>query len=274
MPRASDGTVTLPVGNPVVAGTAISADVQNATIADLASMIEDSLSRSGDGGMTVPMEFAKGTNAAPSMTFVGDTNTGVNSDTEGEVDIVANGTAAMTVATTGVTIPGTLAVTGAATVTGNATVTGTLTVTGAIGIRRSDLPAAGQVLGAGASFGGAPLVISDFSSEANLPTATGRPIIITAQAGDNSSSNRFYLTAGAGNMNGSIYLYRKIGAGAYVAIARQYFTVLATQTINLALAPFIDTPGAGSITYKLCYVVSDATGNMANEGMVLAAYEL
>ena len=105
-PRASDGTVTLPVGNPVVAGTAISADVQNATVADLASMIEDSLSRSGKGGMNTAMQFVKSISATPSITFVGDTDTGINSDTGGEVDIVANGTAALTVASTGVTIPG------------------------------------------------------------------------------------------------------------------------------------------------------------------------
>ena len=117
-PRASDGTVTLPVGNPVVAGTAISADVQNATVADLASMIEDSLSRSGKGGMNTAMQFVKSISATPSITFVGDTDTGINSDTGGEVDIVANGTAALTVASTGVTIPGTLAVTGASTLTG------------------------------------------------------------------------------------------------------------------------------------------------------------
>ena len=69
MPRDALGVVTLPVGNPVVSGTAISADVQNATVADHASMIEDSLSRSGKGGMNAAMKFADGAAATPSVTF-------------------------------------------------------------------------------------------------------------------------------------------------------------------------------------------------------------
>jgi hypothetical protein len=76
MPRDALGVVTLPVGNPVVAGTAISADVANATTADLASMIEDSLSRSGKGGMSAPMQFADGAAATPSITFSSETDTG------------------------------------------------------------------------------------------------------------------------------------------------------------------------------------------------------
>jgi hypothetical protein len=76
VPRDALGVVTLPVGNPVVAGTAISADVANATVTDLASMIEDSLSRSGKGGMNAPMQFADGAAATPSITFSSETDTG------------------------------------------------------------------------------------------------------------------------------------------------------------------------------------------------------
>ena len=56
MPRDASGNMTLPVGNPVVSGTAISSAVQNATMADLAAEIQDSLSRSGKGGMLVAFE--------------------------------------------------------------------------------------------------------------------------------------------------------------------------------------------------------------------------
>ena len=77
MPRAADGTVTLPTGNPVVAGTAISDTVHNATMADMASMVEDSLCRSGKGGMLAPLQFSDGTVAAPGVTFTNEPSTGL-----------------------------------------------------------------------------------------------------------------------------------------------------------------------------------------------------
>jgi len=77
MPRASDGTVTLVTGNPVVDGTVIDTDIHNATVADLASMIQDSLSRSGKGGMQAAMTFADGASATPSIAFTNETNTGL-----------------------------------------------------------------------------------------------------------------------------------------------------------------------------------------------------
>ena len=77
MPRASDGTVTLPSGNPVVAGKAALASVENATMADIASMLEDSLSRSGKGGMASPMLFADGTSAAPGVAFTNEPTSGL-----------------------------------------------------------------------------------------------------------------------------------------------------------------------------------------------------
>jgi hypothetical protein len=129
MPRDALGVVTLPVGNPVVAGTAISADVANATVADLASMIEDSLSRSGKGGMASAMQFVKSIATTPSITFVGDTDTGINSDTGGKVDLVGNGTVALAATSAGIAIPGTLGVTGAATLASTLAVTGVITAT-------------------------------------------------------------------------------------------------------------------------------------------------
>jgi CheY-like chemotaxis protein len=76
MPRDANGNMTLPAGNPVVTGTAISSAVHNATIADLAAEIQDSLSRSGKGGMNAAMKFDDGVETAPSITFTNETNTG------------------------------------------------------------------------------------------------------------------------------------------------------------------------------------------------------
>jgi hypothetical protein len=85
MPRASDGTVTLPVGNPIVAGTTSNSDQMNATITDLASMIEDSLSRSGKGGMTAPLRFGNGTVSAPGISFDSESGSGLYREVAGQI---------------------------------------------------------------------------------------------------------------------------------------------------------------------------------------------
>ena len=77
MPRAADGTMTLPAGNPVVAGTTASATVHNNTLEDIRAELQDSLSRSGKGGMTATFKIADGEAAAPGIAFTGDTNTGL-----------------------------------------------------------------------------------------------------------------------------------------------------------------------------------------------------
>ena len=78
MPRDESGTYTLPSGsNPVVAGTVIEAADFNATANDIAAALTDSLSRDGDGGMTVPFEFSDGTVSAPGITWTSEITTGV-----------------------------------------------------------------------------------------------------------------------------------------------------------------------------------------------------
>lgn len=69
MPRAANGTYTLPVGNPVVTNTPISSTVQNTTMSDVAAALSDSLSRSGLGGMLAPLPFIAGTVNAPGFTW-------------------------------------------------------------------------------------------------------------------------------------------------------------------------------------------------------------
>lgn len=77
MPRANDGTVTLPGGNPVAAGTVATAAVENATMTDIAAMLEDSLSRTGKGGMAIPMLFPDGTSSAPGIGFTNEPTSGL-----------------------------------------------------------------------------------------------------------------------------------------------------------------------------------------------------
>lgn len=79
--RNGSGTYSLPntgsVPNPVVTGTTITSAWANGTLSDLATEMSDSLSRSGKGAMTAPLQLANGTAAAPALTFASDTDTGI-----------------------------------------------------------------------------------------------------------------------------------------------------------------------------------------------------
>lgn len=75
--RNSGGVYSLPAGNPVVAGTAISPTVHNATMSDIGTELTNSLDRGGRSAMTAALPLAAGGSAsAPMLTFTGDTNTG------------------------------------------------------------------------------------------------------------------------------------------------------------------------------------------------------
>lgn len=70
MSRDSSGNYTLPSGiNPVVEGTEIEPDWANTTLSDISAALTDSLSRSGKGGMSVPLKLINGTQAAPALSF-------------------------------------------------------------------------------------------------------------------------------------------------------------------------------------------------------------
>ena len=95
MPRDSAGTMTLPTGNPVVTGTTISPTVQNATMADVTAELTDSLSRSGKGGMLVPIPNTDGVASAPSITFNNEATTGLYRAGAGDLRVSLLGTAVM-----------------------------------------------------------------------------------------------------------------------------------------------------------------------------------
>lgn len=95
MSRNGSGTYSLPAGNPVVPNTTISSTVQNATMADLATEMTDSLNRSGKGGMLAPFKAADGTVAAPSITFGSDVDTGFYHLSADTLALAANGIKSM-----------------------------------------------------------------------------------------------------------------------------------------------------------------------------------
>jgi hypothetical protein len=77
MPRDASGNYTLPAGNPVVTGTTIDSSWANNTMDDLATAMQDSLSRSGDGGMLVPFQNASGNVAAPGISWTSEPSSGL-----------------------------------------------------------------------------------------------------------------------------------------------------------------------------------------------------
>lgn len=85
MPRNSGGTYTLASGNPVVAGTRITAAHENSTVSDMAAELTDSLSRSGRGGMTAPLRGVSGTAAAPGLSFTAEPGSGLYRSAAGDI---------------------------------------------------------------------------------------------------------------------------------------------------------------------------------------------
>lgn len=101
MARNASGTYTLASGNPVVAGATIQSSWANSTLTDIANALTDSLSRSGLGGMSVPLVGVQGTAAAPAFTFVGDLGTGIYRAAASTLGFAAGGLGRMALGTTG-----------------------------------------------------------------------------------------------------------------------------------------------------------------------------
>lgn len=113
MARNSSGTHSLPTGNPVVTGTAISSTVHNNTNADFSAEITDSLSRSGKGPMQAPLELTDGTKTLPSLTFDADPDSGFYRAGSGDVRLSCNDTDIVKATTAGMDVTGKMAATGA-----------------------------------------------------------------------------------------------------------------------------------------------------------------
>lgn len=69
MPRDSNGTYSLPAGNPVVTLTTISSTWANTTLDDIGTALTNSLDRAGSGGMTGQLKLANGLIGAPGLTW-------------------------------------------------------------------------------------------------------------------------------------------------------------------------------------------------------------
>lgn len=119
MPRAGDGTYTLPSGNPVQTGTTIETAWANSTLSDIATQLNNVLTRDGLLGPTQPFLAVAGTAGNPGVAFATESGLGVYRKAAGTLAIVAGGTELASFENTGPTfaapVPVTQGGTGSAT---------------------------------------------------------------------------------------------------------------------------------------------------------------
>jgi len=116
MPRDSNGTYSLPAGNPVVTLTTISSTWANTTLDDIGTALTDSLDRAGSGGMTGPLKLTNGAIGAPALSWTTEPTSGLYRNAAGDFrySISSNDVLQMTTALHKVTAD-TFQVSGAAT---------------------------------------------------------------------------------------------------------------------------------------------------------------
>lgn len=102
MPRNSNGDYSLPAGNPVVTGTTISSTWANTSLADIANALTDSLSRSGDGGMTAPLFLDDGAIGAPALAWGNETTSGLYRAGAGDFRYAIGGADKIQITTNGI----------------------------------------------------------------------------------------------------------------------------------------------------------------------------
>jgi hypothetical protein len=104
MPRNASGTYSLPLP-PVQPDTTIESTWANSTNDDLAQAVTDSLSRTGQGGMTAPLRFVDGAVGAPGFAWQTETTTGFYRPSAGVQSAVVQGQPVTTWNANGATVP-------------------------------------------------------------------------------------------------------------------------------------------------------------------------
>jgi hypothetical protein len=104
MPRNASGTYSLPLP-PVQPDTTIESTWANSTNDDMAQAMTDSLSRTGQGGMTAPLRFVDGTVGAPGFAWQTETTTGFYRPSAGVQSAVVQGQPVTTWNANGATVP-------------------------------------------------------------------------------------------------------------------------------------------------------------------------
>lgn len=106
MPRNGSGSMA--VVNTFSPSTTISSSQMNANLSDIGDEITNSLALDGQSTMTGVLKLANGSASAPSWTFGSDTNSGGYRIGADNIGIAVNGAKVLDIATTGLSITGTL----------------------------------------------------------------------------------------------------------------------------------------------------------------------
>jgi microcystin-dependent protein len=136
MARNGSGSYSPPSNtwNPAVPETAILSDDWNATLADLATALTQSLASDGQTPAAAVIPFAQGIRVsdglitAPSISVIGDVDTGFYFPAANSVSLVCGGVSVLAATSAGVTFPLGVTFSGNQTVTGNLTVNGNTTL--------------------------------------------------------------------------------------------------------------------------------------------------
>ena len=104
MPRDGNGNYTLPAGNPVIANTTITSTWANDTMNDLSNEMQDSLSRSGKGGLTAPLGVVDFSGSTPGLHFTSEPTTGLKRQTTEDVRVQVTTTDVLRCTKTGVQV--------------------------------------------------------------------------------------------------------------------------------------------------------------------------
>ena len=136
MARNGSGSYSPPSNtwNPAVPETAILSDDWNATLADLATALTQSLASDGQTPAAAVIPFAQGIRVsdglitAPSISVIGDTDTGFYFPAANSATLVCGGVSVLAATSSGVTFPLGVTFAGNQTVTGNLTVNGNTTI--------------------------------------------------------------------------------------------------------------------------------------------------
>ncbi len=92
MPRDANGNYTLPAGNPVITDTNIESTWANNTLQDVAAEMTDSLSRSGKGALTGPLQIIDESGGVPGLAFGNEPTSGIKRAAAGDVRMQVQGT--------------------------------------------------------------------------------------------------------------------------------------------------------------------------------------
>lgn len=233
--RNTAGAYTLPAGNPVVSGTTITSTWANATLSDLATEMEASLSRDGKGAMRQSLQLSGGTSSLPSMAWALEPSSGWYRAGSNDLRFQVGANTALQCTATVVTVPLGLVVTQdtsngtAVTATGNGSGAGVSSTGGSSGgaggtfvggaSNGVGLTATGNGTAAGATFTGGATSGAGATFTGGAPngggltaTGDGTGAGLTCTGGDSSGTGGVF-TGGASNGRGLTTVGDGTGAG-------------------------------------------------------------